>query len=140
MLISFRFAAGLALLGAFAACVKSYVPPEDRVFPPGRYEYRAAVLLPGAADSVRYAGALVLDAVTPDSFAGRWEVPGYDHTLRENRWNVASYEVHAVVTPRGDTLTLIHSIERGRVVNEPACRVSVTRPGYHAQGTCTLSR
>lgn len=140
MLISFRFAAGLALLGAFAACVKSYVPPEDRVFPPGRYEYRATVLPPGATDSVRYAGALVLDAVTPDSLAGRWEVQGYEPALRENRWNVASYEVHAIATSGADTLTLIHSIKRGPAENEPACRVSATRPGYHAEGTCTLRR
>ncbi|HEX2076926.1 MAG TPA: hypothetical protein VHG08_04430 [Longimicrobium sp.] len=138
--MSFRLAAGLALLGSFTACVKSYTPPEDRVFPPGRYEYRAAILPPGASDSVRYTGGLVLYAVTPDSLAGRWEVRGYDLALRENRWNVASYEVHAIVTIGGDTLTLIHSIERGRTEAEPVCRVSANRPGYHAEGTCTLHR
>jgi hypothetical protein len=72
----FTTAAAVAL--AASACVKSHVPPEDRVIPSGRYAYRATLLPPGTADSVVYQGTLVLDAVTPDSVVGRWEVAGYD--------------------------------------------------------------
>ena len=138
MLSPFRtMIAAAALLGA-AACVKSYVPPEERVFAPGRYAYRATLLPPGATDSVTYEGALVLSAVTADSLAGRWEVPAYDPLLRANRWNVASYAVHARTGAGADTLTVIHSIERGRRAQEPECRVSITRTGYLADGVCTL--
>lgn len=131
------FAAAVVLLAA-SACVKSHVPPEDRAIPAGRYEYRATLLPPGTADSATYPGTLVLDAVTPDSVAGRWEVAGYDPAPRENRWNVASYEVHARTGGGADTLTVIHHIKRGRTADQPACRVSVTRTGYHADGSCTL--
>lgn len=130
------FAAAVALLAA-SACVKSHVPPEDRVIPSGRYAYRATLLPPGSADSVVYQGTLVLDAVTPDSVAGGWEVAGYDADLRENRWNVASYEVHARTGTGPDSLTVIHHIERGGA-DEPVCRVSITRTGYHADGSCAL--
>ena len=131
------FAATVALLAA-SACVKSHVPPEDRVIPSGRYAYRATLLPPGASDSVTYQGTLVLDAVTPDSVAGRWEVPGYDADLRENRWNVASYEVHAGIGGGADSLLVIHHVKRSRAADQPGCRVSITRTGYHADGTCTL--
>lgn len=125
-----------AVFATAAACVKSYVPPEERVIAAGRYEYQATLLPPGAADSVTYRGALVVTAATADSLAGRWEVPGYDPPLRENHWNVASYNVHARTGTGADTLTIIHSIERGR--GDPACRVSINRTGYRAEGTCTL--
>lgn len=127
----------IAVLLVASACVKSHVPPEERVIPAGRYAYRAALLPPGAADSAVYQGTLVLDAVTPDSLSGRWEVAGYDPALREGRWNVASYEVHARTGTGADTLTVIHHIERGRG-GEPLCRVSITRTGYLADGSCTL--
>lgn len=131
------FAAAAAALLAASACVKSHVPPKDRVIPSGRYAYRATLLPPGTVDSVTYTGALALDAVTPDSVLGRWEVPGYDPALRESRWNVASYEVHARIDTGADTLTVIHHIERGRA-DQPDCRVSITRTGHHADGSCTL--
>lgn len=130
----FPFAAALLL----ASCVRSYVPPEERVFPAGRYEYRARVLLPGAADSVDFRGALALDAVTPDSLAGRWEVPGYAPELRENHFNVVSYNVHARIGAGADTLTLVHAIQQSGTPAAPECSVSVTRPGYHAPGRCEL--
>jgi hypothetical protein len=131
------FATAVVLLAA-SACVKSHVPPDDRVIPSGRYAYQATLLPPGASDSVTYQGTLVLDAVTPDSVAGRWEVPGYDADLRENRWNVASYEVHARIGAGADSLTVIHHVERSRAADRPGCRVSITRTGYHADGSCTL--
>ncbi|HEX6371073.1 MAG TPA: hypothetical protein VF006_19300 [Longimicrobium sp.] len=130
-------AAAVALLAA-SACVKSHVPREDRVIPAGRYAYTATLKLPDVADSVALRGTLVLDAVTPDSVAGRWEVSGYDPELRENRWNVASYEVHARTGAGADSLTVIHHVKRGRAADQPDCRVSITRTGYHADGTCTL--
>jgi hypothetical protein len=130
-------AAALALLAA-SGCVKSHVPPEDRVIPSGRYAYRATLLPPGASDSVTWQGTLVLDAVTPDSVAGRWEVPGYEPALRENRWNVASYEVHARIGATADSLIVIHHVERSHAADQPGCRVSITRTGYHADGSCTL--
>lgn len=129
-------AAAVALLAA-SACVKSHVPPEERVIPSGRYQYQAKLLPPGASDSVAYSGTLALDAVTPDSLAGRWEVPGYDPALRESRWNVASYEAHARIGTGADSLTVIHHIKRGRG-DQPGCRVSITRTGYYADGSCTL--
>lgn len=131
-----RLFAAVALVAA-SACVKSHVPPEDRIIPTGRYEYRATLLPPGAADSVTFQGILVVDAATPDSLAGRWEVAGYDPALRENRWNVASYEVHARTGAGTDALTVIHHVKRGRG-DAPGCRVSITRTGYLADGTCTL--
>ncbi|HEX5871598.1 MAG TPA: hypothetical protein VFY65_14325, partial [Longimicrobium sp.] len=79
----------------------------------------------------------VLHAVTPDSVAGRWEVDGYESALRERRWNVVSYEVHARTGAGADTLTVIHHVQRGRA-DQPECRVSITRTGYHADGSCTL--
>jgi hypothetical protein len=130
-------AATVALLAA-SGCVKSHVPPEDRVIPAGRYEYHATLLPPGTAEFEAYTGTLVLDAVTPDSIDGRWEVTGYDADLRENRWNVASYEVHARIGEGADSLTVIHHIKRGRADGQPECRVSVTRTEYHADGLCTL--
>lgn len=131
------FAAAAALLAA-SACVKSHVPPEDRVIPSGRYAYRATLLPPGASDSVAYQGTLVLDDVTPDSVAGRWEVRGYDADLRESRWNVASYEVHAGIGAGADSLIVIHHVNRSRAADRPGCRVSITRTRYHADGSCTL--
>lgn len=128
--------AAVALLAA-SACVESHVPPEDRVIPSGRYAYRATLLPPGSADSVVYQGALVLGAVSPDSVAGRWEVAGYDADLRETRWNVASYEVHARTGTGAESPIVIHHIKRGGT-DAPACRVSITRTGYHADGSCTL--
>ena len=83
-------------------------------------------------------GTLVVNASTPDSFSGRWEVAGYDSALLENRWNVASYEVHARIARGADTVTVIHHIKRGRNAQRPECRVSVTRTGYHETGGCTL--
>ena len=127
----------LALL-ATSACVKSYKAPEDRVFSPGRYEYSATLPLPGATSGREFRGTLVLDAVTPDSLAGRWEVTGYDPAFVENRWNVASYDLQARLVSGADTLTLVHDVERGRTPDAPECRVSVTRAGYHEDGTCTL--
>lgn len=129
-----------AALLALAACVKSYVPPEERVFPAGRYEYHARLLPPGASDSVDYRGALVLEAVTPDSLAGRWEVPGYAPELRANHFNVVSYNVHARTGSGADTLTVVHAIRRGRGPASPRCSASITRPGYLAEGSCTLRR
>ena len=108
------------------------------MIPAGRYEYHATLLPPGTADFVAYTGVLVLDAVTPDSVAGGWEVAGYDADLRENRWNVASYEVHARTGEGADSLIVIHHIKRGRVDGQPECRVSITRTDYHADGLCTL--
>jgi hypothetical protein len=67
-------------------------------------------------------------------------VDGYDADLRENRWNVASYEVHARIGQGADSLTVIHHIKRGRVADQPECRVSITRLDYHADGLCTLRR
>lgn len=131
------FAAAVALLAA-SACVKSHVPPEDRVIGTGRYEYAAALRLPGDTAIDLAGGTLVVDASTPDSLSGRWEVAGYDPALRENRWNVASYEVHASVVRGADTVTVIHHIKRGRDPRRPECRVSVTRTGYHESGGCTL--
>jgi hypothetical protein len=121
-----------------AACVKSYVPDGERVFPPGRYDYHARLLLPGATDSTDYRGVLALGAVTPDSLAGRWEVPGYAPELRENHFNVVSFNVHARLGDGPDSLTVVHALQRddgGR----PRCAVRVTRTGYIAQGRCSLN-
>jgi hypothetical protein len=76
------FAAAVALLAA-SACVKSHVPPEERVIPSGRYAYRATLLPPGTADSVVHEGTLVFDTVTPDSVSGRWEVGVRSRPARE---------------------------------------------------------
>jgi hypothetical protein len=131
------FATAFALLAA-SACVKSHVPPEERVIGSGRYEYAAALRLPGDTAIDLAGGTLVVNASTPDSLSGRWEVAGYDSALGENRWNVASYEVHARIARGADTVTAIHHIKRGRDARRPDCRVSVTRTGYHESGGCTL--
>ncbi|WP_420129092.1 hypothetical protein [Longimicrobium sp.] len=130
--------AAAALLLAASACVKSHVPPEERPIGTGRYEYAAALRLPGDMAIDLAGGTLVVNASTPDSLAGRWEVTGYDPELRENRWNVASYEVQARVVWGADTVAVIHHIKRSRDPRRPECRVSVTRTGYHESGGCTL--
>ncbi len=124
---------------AMAACVKSYVPPEERVFPAGRYAYHARLLPPGAQDSIDYRGALVLESVTPDSLVGRWEVPGYAPELRENHFNVVSYNVHARIGTGPDSLTAVHAVQRDPAVGAPRCSVSITRTGYIAEGRCSLT-
>jgi hypothetical protein len=123
---------------ALGACVKSYVPPGERVFPAGRYAYHARLLPPGAQDSVDYRGALILEAVAPDSLVGRWEVPGYAPELRENHFNAVSYNVHARIGSGPDSLTAIHAIQRNPEAGPPRCSVSVTRTGYIAEGRCSL--
>ncbi len=128
----------IVVLLALAARVKSYVPPGERVFPAGRYAYHARLLPPGARDSIDYRGTLVLAAVTPDSLVGRWEVPGYAPELRENHFNVVSFNVHARVGTGPDSLTAIHAIQRNPDAGAPRCSVSVTRTGYIAEGRCSL--
>lgn len=128
--------AGLMLI--LSACVRSHVPPEDRIFPSGRYSYDARLLLPGAPDSVDFHGALDIHLVTPDSLAGRWEVPGYDAAVREGRFNVVTYEVHARVGAGPDTLTVIHDLDHRGRTGAPACSVRVVRTGYFSRGRCTL--
>lgn len=132
-----RLILAAAALVAASGCVKSHVPPEERAIPAGVYDYRATLLPPGATDSVTYQGTLVIAAATPDSLSARWEVAGYDPAPRQNRWNVVSYELHARTGTGADTLTVIHHVKRGDG-DVPGCRVSITRTGYHADGTCTL--
>lgn len=133
-----RLFLGLALLATGSRC--GPVPPEERLFAPGRYAYQARYLPPGATDSVTRAGFLVLTSVTPDSLVGRWAVEGYDGTLVEAYHNVVSYYVLARATSDTDSVLVGHYI-RGRGGDAaPECRASVTRPGYRAEGWCTLQR
>lgn len=131
-----RLLLGLALLGTGSRC--GPVPPDERLFAPGRFAYEARYLPPGATDSVTRTGYLVLTSVTPDSLVGRWEVEGYESHLVEAYHNVVSYYVLARATSGTDSVLVGHYI-RGRGGDaEPECRASVTRPGYREEGWCTL--
>jgi hypothetical protein len=120
---------------SLAACVKSYVPPGERVFPAGRYVYHARLLPPGARDSADYRGTLVLEAVTPDSLGGRWEVPGYAPELRANHFNVVAYNVHARIGAGPDSLIALHTLQRDPAGGAPRCSLrdllqALPRPGH----------
>lgn len=129
---------GLALLALVPRC--GPVPPEERVFPPGRYAYQARHLLPGATDSVTRSGVLVLAEVTPDSLVGHWEVAGYARKLVEAKHNVVSYYLLNWTEGGADSVLVSHYV-RGKG-DDPMleCRTSVSRPDYREEGWCTLER
>jgi len=129
---------GLALVAAGPRC--GPVPPEERLFPPGRYAYQARYLPPGASDSITRTGFLVLTGVTPDSLVGRWEVDGYDGRLVEAYHNVVSYYVLARAANGADSVLVGHYIRGKGDAPLLDCRASVTRPGYLEKGSCTLRR
>lgn len=131
-----RLFLGLSLLVTASRC--GPVPPEERLFAPGRYAYQARYLPPGTRDSVTRTGFLVLTSVTPDSLVGRWEVEGYEGPLVEAYHNVVSYYVLARATSGADSVLVGHYI-RGRGSDAaPECRVAVTRPDHREEGSCTL--
>jgi hypothetical protein len=129
---------GLALIALATRC--GPVPPDERVFPAGRYAYEARYLPPESADSVTRTGVLVLSEVTPDSLVGHWEVEGYDEKFVEAYHNVVSFYLISHAENGADSVLVTHYI-RGDG-DEPAlgCRVAVTRPGYLEDGRCSLRR
>lgn len=133
-----RLFLGLALLATGSRC--GPVPPDERLFAPGRYAYQARYLPPGATDSVTRSGFLVLTSVTPDSLVGRWEVEGYDGALGEAYHNVVSYYVLARSRSGADSVIVGHYIRARGGDSPPECRAAVTRPGYRAEGWCILQR
>jgi hypothetical protein len=112
------------------------IPPEQRAVPAGRYSYEVAVALPGAADSTHYIGTLIVDAATPASLGGRFEVPGLERTWRDGAFDVVSYRLVADVP--GDSVALVHHLRPLGVGRAPRCTVAATRPGAYVEGRCTL--
>ena len=130
------------LLAALARVSCAPTPTAERVFPAGRYAYEASWRPPGASAPVRRAGTLVLDAVTPDSLVGRWEVPGYLPAFPHNDFTVVSYYVTAHAEAGGDTLVVSHYLRRDARTGSVGCRLSVaTRTeGYGEDGSCAVTR
>ena len=137
-----RPAAPTALLAAALLRGCAPTPAAERTFPPGRWTYEARWRPPGAAAPVRRAGALVLDAVTPDSLVGRWEVPGYLPGFPHNDFTVVSYFVTAHAVEGGDTLVVSHYLRRDPRTGAVSCRLTVaTRTeGYRDEGSCEVTR
>jgi hypothetical protein len=128
----------LALLALVPRC--GPVPPEERVFPPGRYAYQARHLLPEATDSVTRSGFLVLAEVAPDSLVGQWEVEGYSRKFVEAYHNVVSYYLLNWAESGADSVLVSHYVRGNGDQPTLDCRTSVTRPDYRKEGWCTLER
>ncbi len=80
-------------------------------------------------------GTLILEAVTPDSLAGRGEVPGYAPEPRANHFNVVSYNVHARIGAGPDSLIALHTLQRDPAGGAPRCSLrdllqALPRPGH----------
>ncbi len=116
-------------------------PAAERLFPAGRYAYEGRWQPPDATAPVRRTGTLVLDAVTPDSLVGRWEVAGYLPSFPHNDFTVVSYYVTAYAVEARDTLVVSHYLRRDARTGAIGCRLSVaTRTAaYRADGSCTVS-
>jgi hypothetical protein len=124
----------LALLALPLNC--GPLPVEERAMPTGRYAYEAAVRLPGDADSTYFRGTLVVDVATPESVAAHLEVPELERALADGRFNVVSYRL--VGTRPADSLSVVHHLRPLGAGRTPRCIVGATRPGFFAEGRCTL--
>jgi hypothetical protein len=112
------------------------IPPEERAIPTGRYAYEVAVRLPDAADSTFFRGTLVVDAASPTVLAAHLEVADLDAALADGHFNVVSYRL--VGTRPTDSLSVVHHLRPMGAGRAPRCTAGATRPGFFAEGRCSL--
>ena len=112
------------------------IPPDERAIPTGRYAYEVAVQLPGAADSTFFRGTMVVDAASPASLSAHLEVADLEPALADGHFNVVSYRL--VGTRPTDSLSVVHNLRPLGAGRTPRCTVGATRPGFFAEGRCTL--
>lgn len=110
-----RWVPGGALLAPVAiACGDG----PERAPAAGQYAYSAAHPVPGSADSLRFAGLMVLTRTAGGLIAGEWDVPQLHPELRRGSWDGEAYVAYATPVHGG---TLVHRIRRVGEPHELAC-------------------
>jgi hypothetical protein len=115
--------------------------PSDQLPQVGRYTYTFDGLNP-SLDSIHFDGTLVLTLVSPDSMAGRWEVPGYNPpVLHGFRWPTSdSWFLMASSTDEG---VASHDVFPGDVTLPVDCEMTYNTGGGTTRtfgAECTLER
>lgn len=117
--------------------------PQDRVIAAGSYVYSGRWLHPSRMEWDSIAGTLVLDAATPDSVHGHWEIPGYVQDSTGGYWNENAYVLQS--RHAAGMVTLTHRLWRIGSPAEVECVLSFSQATPSGEplvtaGSCRLQR